>query len=185
MSQFQTKLNEFLRTVRARSDENAEALALLLDAGKLGVAVGLLRQEIDTFVRLVYLCAIAPSEAQRLISDFGTGERWRRQAGTGRITDREMVDVATQQYFWVDVAYRFGCRLIHLSQLHDYATVDPFTRIPVADTSEIVSYLGSFHGYPDHDIDMSRFIDLLPAVMNKIRGKVTDCSSTLTQQFAT
>lgn len=183
MNQFFSNLSDFIRAAEARSNENAESLILLLDAGRLGNAVGLLRQEIDTFIRLVYLSRIEETEVERLITAFVNGEQWRHCNGNRRITDREMVDIAKEQYSWVEVAYRFGCGLVHLSNLHDYENVDPFTQIPVEDKSEIVSYLGDYHGYRGLDIDMPRFIEMLPAVMQKICGKVASYSKALTRRF--
>jgi hypothetical protein len=141
-----------------------------------GTAIGLLRQEIDTFVRLVYLDALDDPEAWRLIEDLVKGKKWRRIKGghRQRITDREMVKLAQTRYFWVEKAYQFACKLIHLSDFHDYQSVDPFTTIPTSDKRTIMNFLRGYHGYRDNDIDLPRFIELLPKVMVKIRGKVEE-----------
>ena len=142
--------------------------------GSYGIAIGLLRQEIDTFLRLVYLNAVGKRRARQLIEQFAAGERWTALGSKKWITEREMVQVAVQRYFWVEIAYRFGCHLIHLSKLHDYKSVDPFSVIDVKEQRAIVQFLHDYHGYPDADIDFGRFSKLLPAVMNKISGKVAE-----------
>lgn len=163
-------LDQFLRAARFRSEQNKAALDLLLKAHIYAIAIGLLRQEIDTFVRLVYLQSVDAPLANELIAQFVRGERWSRKKKL--ITDGEMVELAQAKHFWVEKAYRFGCKLIHLSDFHDYQSVDPFTTIPTSDKRTIMNFLRDYHGYRENDIDLPRFIELLPKVMVKIRGKV-------------
>jgi hypothetical protein len=134
----------------------------------------------------VYLSGSDGSTAVDLIAASVRGEKWtRRDKGRRRvITDREMVDIAKATYFWVEIAYRFGCGLIHLSNLHDYKSIDPFTTIPSKDRQIIISFLQSHHGYRDNDIDFQRFIPQLPKVMKKIHGKVADYCSDLEKRRA-
>jgi len=169
-----TILDRFLRTVRSRSAENSTSLSLLLKKRQYGTAIGLLRQEIDTFVRLVYLDALDDPEAARLIEALVKGKTWSRIKGghQQRITDREMVELAQARYFWIEKAYQFGCKLIHLSDFHDYESVDPFTAISNSDKQTIIDFLRDYHGYRGNDIDLPRFIELLSKVMKKIRSKV-------------
>jgi len=90
-----------------------------------------------------------------------------------------MVNVAKASYFWVEIAYEFGCKLIHLSKIHDYRAVDPFNTISPSDKQAIIGFLRMYHQYEDHDIDLGRFVGVLPKVMEKIRGKVREYSSVL------
>lgn len=181
-----SEIDRFYRLVQNRTDENRKSLDVLLDSGNYSVAIGLLRQEIDTFIRLVYLAKISDDEAKRLITDLVNGKKWKHTVGRGeRITDREMVNEAKIQYFWVEIAYAFGCKLIHLSEIHDYKNVDPLTTISSNDKYEIIEYLKSYHGYRDTDIDIERFILFLPNVMEKIRGKVIEYNNQLKIRFAT
>lgn len=182
MSDVQLNKTNFLRAVRARSKENQSAFSDSLSSQHLGVAIGLLRQEIDSFVRLVYLDSVHSPDAQKLLQEFADGERWTISSGKSRVTDRTMVDIAKANYFWVEIAYTFGCKLIHLSQLADYNTTDPFQQMPPDDLNEIVGYLRQYHGYSDGDIDLPRFTVLLPNVMNKIAGKVEEYCEKLDQR---
>lgn len=161
-----------------------ESVDILINSRNYSVAIGLLRQEIDTFIRLVYLAKVSDDEAKRLITDIVDGQQWKHKSGNGgRITDREMVNEAKQQYFWVEISYEFGCRLIHLSEFHDYENIDPFTRISFTDKKEIISYLKSYHGYIETDIDIERFIALLPKVMKKIQDKVVEYNDQLSKRL--
>ena len=48
-------LSIFLSQAKNRSLENQKAFQLLVDSGLFGVAIGILRQELDTLIRLSYL----------------------------------------------------------------------------------------------------------------------------------
>ena len=165
---------DFCRIVRARTTENQNAFNRLLPSGSLGVAVGLLRQELDSLIRVAYLCDMGSTchTAHALIDDAVNGEQWTTTTNRGRqrrITDREMVDIASQMGGWVNIIYKFGCGLIHLSNLHDHESNDPFAAaIDPIDTAEIIRYLNQYHSYPDHDIDKQRLVEYLPKVMGKL-----------------
>lgn len=165
---------DFCRIVRARTAENQNAFNILLSSGSLGVAVGMLRQELDSLIRVAYLCDMNSSSptAQALIEDAVNGEQWTATTNRGReprITDREMVNIASQIGGWVNIIYSFGCGLLHLSNLHDHESNDPFdAAIDPIDAARIIYYLDQYHGYPDQDIDKQRLGQYLPKVMEKL-----------------
>ena len=64
-----------------------------------------------------------------------------------------------------------------------YENIDPFTRISFTDKKEIISYLKSYHGYIETDIDIERFIALLPKVMKKIQDKVVEYNDQLSKRL--
>lgn len=138
-------ITNFCRQVRARSAEHQQSLEPLIASGSVGVAVGLLRQELDSLIRVAYLSDLGVSSptALSLIEDSVAGDQWTTSTNRGRtrrITDREMVDLAAQIGGWVRIIYSFGCKLIYLSNFHDHATSDPFTKIDPATTHEISTY---------------------------------------------
>ena len=92
-------LAPFLRAVRARSDENWASFGALLKERNFGNAIGLLRLEIDTFLRLVYLQSVDDVTASVLISDFLKGSRWRCRTGSKVrfVRDRDMVNLAKRE----------------------------------------------------------------------------------------
>ncbi|MGF1939049.1 MAG: hypothetical protein RM347_032645 [Nostoc sp. ChiQUE02] len=170
-------VTDFCRQVRARSAENQAALAMLLQSHLLGIAVGLLRLELDSLIRVAYLSKQGASSqiSRSLMEDSVNGDQWTTEKTNGkfrRITDREMIDLARHLGGWVNFIYSFGCKLIHLSDIHDYKVSDPFTKLENADRLEIVKYLHDCHQYPDPDIDQPRFEAYLPKVMQKLVDNV-------------
>ncbi|GAX36935.1 hypothetical protein [Nodularia sp. NIES-3585] len=153
---------EFCQLVRDRSTEHQEAVNLLLENGIIGVAVGLLRQEIDSFIRVshVFSTIHAISEkAQDLIADFMSGKKW-------PVNDGEML---RNEGGWVKLIYQLSCNLIHLSNYHSYNRNDPFVNLVDSNTkTEIINYLNHKHGYPDNTISKEQFIPYISKILAKI-----------------
>jgi hypothetical protein len=146
--------------------------------GSFSVAVGLLRQELDSLIRVAYLSEQGASSqtARALMADSVNGNQWTTATANGRyrrITDREMLDIAAHLGGWVEIIYLFGCKLIHLSDMHDYEVSDPFAKLSNQTRQEIITYLHDYHGYPYPDIDQPKFEAYLPKVMQKLIENVT------------
>lgn len=52
-----SSIESFCRQVRSRSKEHQKAIGLLSEAGLAGQMVAILRQELDSMVRVIYLLA--------------------------------------------------------------------------------------------------------------------------------
>lgn len=164
----------FCRQVRSRSAEHASAVRLLFHAHHLGQVVSILRQELDSMIRTIYLLSIQDRvERQRLIGSSVRGEPWTVNGKKARITDKDMADRAGKFQGWTASVYKFGCAFIHLSAFHDYSDRDPFRSLPVEERQEILHHMRSYHGGPIEDdpsfTDISRYF---PAVLDKVAGNL-------------
>ena len=72
--------NKFIRQVGFRQDENRKSFYLLYDKKIYGVCIGLLRQELDTLIKLCYLTHenTTENERNRLMEMSLSGEHWNR-----------------------------------------------------------------------------------------------------------
>jgi hypothetical protein len=85
----------FCRQVRARSAEHRLAVARLRSARTHGTIVGILRQELDSMVRVVYLLSVTDRRRrEELVAASAAGRQWSRPDRGGRVTDLEMVELA-------------------------------------------------------------------------------------------
>lgn len=168
-------IQKFLRQAKSRSSENMESFALLYANGKFGTCISILRMELDTLVRLVYLSFhCPPAEAVRLMTQSVNGEKWSRLNANGKIikvTDKEMVDLATT-IGWERIIYDFGSKLIHLSDYHAYGTDDPVVKLPAATRNQMGQYLSHYHGWSGSQLTFSDIIRHLPDVMTKLTDNV-------------
>jgi len=170
-------LPNFCSQVKLRSEENQGAFSLLLDHGYFGVAVGLLRQELDSLIRVSYLWRedIKVLEGERLIKDAVEGKQWEVVTPKGkpiRLTDREMLKLANYLGGWEGIVYDFGCKFIHLSNYHLYQAVDPLQSIKPEEKKSLILYLKRYHDYPHNEISFALVKPYLPKVMQKISENI-------------
>jgi hypothetical protein len=109
------ELTRFCRQVRSRSQENRKAVGLLHENGLTGSILAVLRQELDSLIRCIYLLSVRNRPyRERLIRDSVNGALWRTEEGE-RITDRRMLDLSVRLFGWTKEVYEIGCGFIHLS----------------------------------------------------------------------
>jgi hypothetical protein len=117
----------FCEIIRQRSREHRLAIDRLKDLP--GMVVSILRQELDSMVRVIFLLSIPDiEERNRLISQTIEGKKWTIETKKGKwreISDKEMVDLANQLQGWSKSVYKFGCAFIHLSNYHAYKDNNP------------------------------------------------------------
>lgn len=168
----------FCSMIRNRSEENRRAMQCFVQPHNvLSPAFSILRQELDSMIRVIFLLAIDDlSERQRLIDLTLRGEKWKIQTSKGKwrdVTDREMVDFAQQLQGWTQSVYKFGCAFVHLSDFHNHLAENPFDKLTSSDRQDILSHMRYYHGGPHHDdIDMMELSLYLPRVFDKIAGNL-------------
>lgn len=171
----------FCRQVRARSAEHRQAMMAV--RAMPGQMVSILRQELDSLVRVVFLLAQDDvAYRQQLLHDSVSGIQWLRRGSKQRVTDREMVALTDQLHGWTKSVYAFGCAFIHLSSFHDHQVRDPLDQVTQAERQAIIQHLRNYHGGPGGA--SPRFADvvpLLPMVFTKIADNL-ECYLTQVQR---
>ncbi len=173
-----TVLEQFCSFVEARSLENRQAAACLCDFP--GQMMSLIRQELDSLIRVLYLLSISDlAERNRLMKQTIEGGKWTTITNNGKekkITDRDMVQRAETMtnWGWTKIAYQFGCSFIHLSNYHGYLEENPLDRLSEEDRNNILDYMRYYHGGPLSDEpSFLEFASYFPEVFNKISGNLT------------
>jgi len=161
------------RQVRSRSAEHKISMSAVMAVGAFGQAVGILRQEVDSMVRIMYLLSITdPVLRENLITTFVSGGTMRRGNGQ-RVTDREMVDLGQTLHGWTKSVYQFGCSFIHLSSFHDWSDRNPLDQIPDEERRQILTHMRYYHGGPaEEHPTFHEFATYLPRVLDKIAGNL-------------
>ena len=101
----------FIRQVRARSAENARVFKELARINAPGQMIAVLRQELDSIIRVLYLFQQPKSRRTELIKESVNGVRWRRADSTAFVTDREMLELSSKLMGYDKYVYKFGCHL--------------------------------------------------------------------------
>ncbi|MEQ1546777.1 hypothetical protein [Methyloglobulus sp.] len=168
---------QFLSQAKARSVENSDSFKILHEQKKYAVCIGLLRQELDTLIRVSYLWHedTTPNRARKLMELSANGKEWGEINLKGkfiRITDRKMVDLASHLGGWEQLIYNYGCKLIHLSNFHLHQAFDPVATLDKAEKDNIIKYLSTYHSYSKSDLIFSDVTEYLPLVMEKLTNNV-------------
>jgi hypothetical protein len=144
-------------------------MRLLAPAHLAGQMIAVLRQELDSMIRVIYLLNQEPERRELLIEASVNGEKWAKERSRARVTDKEMVDLAQTLQGWTQSVYKFGCAFIHLSNLHDYNDRDPLIHLPVQERSDILEHCRSYHGGPSsNNAGFDALVPFLPRVLEKI-----------------
>lgn len=115
-------------------------MGVALDQGWWAIASSVLRMELDSMIRVVFLLH-AGDARDRIVASCISGSGF--SDGGSRVSDRKMVDLATNTNGWVKRVYEFGNKFVHLTDAHDYAEVDPFQAYEHRD--EVIDYLNQYH----------------------------------------
>jgi hypothetical protein len=162
---------EFCEIARKRSIENEKSFEILYHSNLFGQTVSILRQELDTLVRVIFLLSKPIEQRRELVKQTLTNEKCR--IGKTKITDKMMVDLSTKLNGWSEYVYKFGCAFIHLSNFHDYEKGNLFNNITVLERNNIINYLNSYHGFrKEVELNNQTIIPYLPKIFKKINGNL-------------
>jgi predicted AlkP superfamily pyrophosphatase or phosphodiesterase len=165
------EIEKFSAIIRKRSSEHSEAMHRVEDLP--GMMVSILRQELDSMVRTIFLLSIDDlDERKRLITQSLNGEVWSVKTEKGKnkkVTDREMVELSNKLQGWTLSVYKFGCAFIHFSNFHDYSARNPFESLDEVKQKDILEHLRYYHGGPATDRpNFGELSSYFPRVFNKI-----------------
>lgn len=168
------EVEAFCRLVRIRSEENRKAVRLVYRENLTGQMISLLRQELDSMVRMIYLLHLNDlNYRNHLIRQTLSGERWRKLENNAIITDRAMVDISDDLNGWTESVYKFGCAFIHLSNFHDYQENDPFDQLTNQKKEDIKQHLNNYHFFPlSQNLSIQTISPYLPKVFDKISNNL-------------
>ncbi len=171
MTTISENADTFCRMVEARSGEHREAMRVALDEDWLAIAGSVLRMELDSMMRVIWLLHHSDTREQILASCVA-GKGFKEASGK-RIYDRDMAADAASGNRWVQAVYDFGNTFVHLTNAHDYAVRDPFQAYE--HRREVIKFLNEFHPgkVPGGPVDDSSTLRDLAAYAPYVLEKIT------------
>jgi hypothetical protein len=168
-----TPTEQFCRILRERSAEHLSAGRLLFTNGLYGQVVSILRQELDSMVRVIFLLNQSLISRQHFISQTLQNEKWTIANSRNTITDRQMVNLADNLHGWTNSVYKLGCAFIHLSPMSDYRNENPFQQLTPVEVNDIIQHLHSYHSFPlTNSLSMNTVSPYLLRVLDKVSSNL-------------
>ncbi|WEA01174.1 hypothetical protein [Mucilaginibacter sp. SJ] len=164
-----TTTEQFCRILRERSAEHLSAGRLLFANGLYGQVVSILRQELDSMVRVIFLLNQNLTSRQHFIIQTLHNEKWTLPNTRTTITDRHMVNLADNLHGWTNSVYKLGCAFIHLSPMADYRNENPFNQLSPLELNDILQHLHNYHGFPlTNTLSMGSVSPYLLQILDKV-----------------
>ncbi|MDD3149548.1 MAG: hypothetical protein PHV68_01845 [Candidatus Gastranaerophilales bacterium] len=166
-----SNLQKFCELIRKRSEEHSKSILILNKENLYGQMISILRQELDSMVRVIFLLTQNLETRNKLMALTLDGEKWK--LGKSQITDRAIVNATQKLHGWADSVYKFGCGFIHLSIFHDYSKSDPFLYLGEDEISNIKQHMIRYHNFPvGSNISIETLSPYLIAIFEKIKGNL-------------
>ncbi len=168
-------LTEFCASIRKRTQDHTDTAKLASNIPSTMISI--LRQELDSLIRVVYLLSISDMAARdKLINQTLTNQSWTIETKNGRvkkITERDMVELSSSLIGWTKSVYKFGCSFIHLSGFHNYDATNPLDKLSGEERSDLLNHMRQYHHGPNsNNPSFKEFCVFLPAVLEKISGNL-------------
>ncbi len=146
-----------------------------MQSNSMSGAFGVLRQELDTLVRVMFLLRQGIGVRRTLVQQTLDGERWKLPSGK-LVTDRVMVDLANELEGWSEYVYKLGCAFIHLSDFHSGEDVALAARLSPDQCSDIRRYVQHYHGVQLSDeVRLSEVYSAADRIFEKISDNLEFC----------
>lgn len=167
-------VNLFCDIVNQRSKEHSYAINILLQQQLYGQVISILRQELDSMVRVMFLLSISDlTLREHFISQTLEGIKWSYPNTKKIVTDKQMVDLANEFYGWSFFVYKLGCAFIHLSAMVYYKNSNPFLLLSVSERNDIKKFLHQYHGFPlELELNLGNIVPYLDKVFNKVSSNL-------------
>ena len=168
-----TETEQFCRILRQRSAENVSAGRLLFQNRLYGQLISVLRQELDSLVRAVFLLSKDLTTRQHFITQTLQNAKWTLPNSRTVVTDRNMVDLTDRLHGWTNSVYKLGCAFIHLSPMADYKNSNPFQQLDQNEIIDIKQHLHNYHGFQlNDDLNMNTVSPYLLRVLDKVSSNL-------------
>jgi hypothetical protein len=168
-----TPTEQFCQILEERSAENVSAGQLLFNNRLYGQIISVLRQELDSLVRVVFLLSKDLNTRQYFILQTLQNTKWTLPNSRTVVTDRHMVDLTDRLHGWTNSVYKLGCALIHLSPMVDYRNSNPFHQLEPTEINDIKQHLHNYHGFQLTDpLNMDTVRPCLLRVLDKVSSNL-------------
>lgn len=164
--------SNFVNLLKERSSGNNLPLSSLLEQKLYAQAIAILRQDIDSLLRVSYLLTIGDrAERSALMEAVIRGEEWK--TGKKIIMDTDLATVVFHYNKWISEVFDFGNLFKNISDHHDFTTADPLAGLSSIQKTTMRYYLSTYHQFPyDMRMNFTNVFTYLPKVASKVSSNL-------------
>lgn len=163
---------QFCKILKERSKEHKVAVKLMLENKMYGQIISILRQELDSMVRTIFILEKSDLDVRNhYMSQTLNNQKWTFPNSRALVTDRHMVELSNNLFGWSLSVYKLGCAFIHLSPMSNYTNENPFSYLPDAEIQDIKQHLHNYHNFP---LEEELNLETINPYLSKVFTKVTD-----------
>ena len=168
---------QFFDAISQRSEEHQKAFDYAIKEKLYSQVGSIIRQELDSLIRLSYYECLSESDRQKIIKKFFAGEKvFPNDTTLVNGVDSKGLLNKLPQLGWAKHIYKVGCEFVHLTQLHNWEQGEPqlnFTNAERQDIKTNVDWWQKEYMKTDFVLDINfGFKDLAaaaPGIFNKLR----------------
>lgn len=115
----------FVMGVVKRSVDLVDGFILTVDNWNFISAAPIIRMQLDTLLRFIYISKIGPKEAEQLINHIMDGKRLNhlKDLKGKKLTDSLLIKYAEKYFSWIHDVYEQTSKFIHFSERHMFGSI--------------------------------------------------------------
>jgi len=171
---------EYKNMIDHRLEENWKSFNILLGLKHYGNCISIICQELDQYVRILFLLKQNAIEQENLINNSINNQKWHKIGSDGKkeyITDESISSFARELSGWESEIYRFGIVFENISSNFNYVVKDPIKGLDDQERKIVYDYVKDHH---DSNFPKSYTIEdlmpVFPMIFMKISNSIREYS---------
>ena len=168
--------DQFRRLISKRLEENWKSFTILYDINHYGNCISILCQELDQYIRLLYLMKQPKHIKDQLLSNSINDQKWHTIGNDNKkvfIVDKDIEDFAKGLKGWEFDIFEFRNVFYKVNSNFNYILKDPIKGLNDSERELIYKYIREYHDSNfGNDFTIKELVPLLPVIFGRISEKI-------------
>ena len=168
--------DEFRKLINKRLDENSKSFSILLELKHYGNCISILCQELDQYIRLLYLLKQPKNIRDQLINNSINNQKWYYLDGYNKkvsISEQDIEDFAKGLNGWEANIFEFRNVFYKITINFNYILRDPIKGLNDTEKDLIYKYIKEYHDSEfKNEYTINDLVPLLPKIFLKISDSI-------------
>ena len=169
---------EYKNMIQHRLEENWKSFNILLGLNHYGNCISIICQELDQFIRVLFLLKQNSIEKENFINNSINNQKWYRIGSNGKkeyITEESISLFAKTLTGWESSIYKFGYVFENVSKNFNYVLKDPIKGLDDKERKIVSDYVKEYHdnNFPK-DYTIEDLMPVFPMIFMKISNSIKE-----------